>query len=161
AAQQIARAHHCTWGFYLQADEVVHEDALPPIAAAMQHSAAHAEGKALQVRNPHFALQYQTVEPRMYHNASPLMRLDDSSHIVGDACGPAIRDYSGPSGNRDGYLDKNFLGRHVQWARDPHKKINRGKAARIFHYGWVKTRAQLDEKFQMVEKLWWGTLDKA
>ncbi len=31
----------------------------------------------------------------------------------------------------------------------------------MFHYGWVKTREQLDVKMQTVDQLWWGTLDEA
>ena len=85
----------------------------------------------------------------MYHKASRIVRLDDSCRIVGDACGPALKNYTGKVGNGDGYLDKNFLGTHV-----------RAADARIFHYGWVKTRDQLETKFEMVRELWWGTLNE-
>jgi len=85
------------------------------------------------------------------------VRLDKSCEIVGDACGPGVRNYTGKVHGGNGYLDKHHLGGHVRWAEPP----DGGQRARIFHYGWVKSREALDTKFQMVEKLWWGTLDAA
>lgn len=157
AAEDIAKDHGCTWGFYIQADEVVHEVDLPKIASACDAWKDDDSKKALLFKYLHFVLDYQTTDPWMYHKASRIVRLDRSCHIVGDACGPAIRDYCGEVGNGDGYLDKNFLGSHVKWAKDS----GGGSPARIFHYGWVKTREQLDDKLRMVEDLWWGTLDIA
>ena len=156
-----AEATGSTWGFYIQADEVVHEDDLSAIGAAMDHWAKHEHVKALLFRYLHFVLDYRTTDPWMYHKASRVVRLDGSCHIVGDACGPAIRDYHGTVNKGNGYLDKHHLGGHVRWACDPVGSIGHKRKARIFHYGWVKTRAELDAKFQMVERLWWGTLDES
>ncbi len=152
-ALRAAEATGCAWGHYIQADEVVHEDDLPLIAGACERWAEVAEVKALLFKYLHFVLDYQTIDPWMYHKASRINRLDGSCDIIGDACGPAVRGYAGRVGNGDGYLDKNFLGSHVRWAEQG------GKKARIFHYGWVKTREQLETKFDMVRQLWWGTLD--
>ncbi|MCC6580020.1 MAG: hypothetical protein IT440_06215 [Phycisphaeraceae bacterium] len=160
-AMTAAEASGCTWGFYIQADEVVHEDDLPAIAAAMDHWASNPNIKALLFRFLHFVLDYQTVDPWMYHKASRVVRLDRSCTIVGDACGPGIKDYAGPIHGGNGYLDKHHMGVHVQWAADPARRIQIGKPARIFHYGWVKTDEELADKFTNVEQLWWGTLDKA
>ncbi len=153
-ALDAATATGCTWGFYIQADEVVHEDDHAAIRAATNHWADHPEVKALLFRYLHFVLDYETTDPWMYHKASRIVRLDGSCRIVGDACGPAIANYTGKVNRGNGYLDKHHLGGHVQWARDPAG----GRPARIFHYGWVKTREELATKFGMVEKLWWGTL---
>jgi hypothetical protein len=150
-----AEATDCDWGFYIQADEVVHEADLPKVQAACEQWQNDREVKALLFKYLHFVLDYQTTDPWMYHKASRIVRLDRSCRIVGDACGPAMTGYTGNKGNRDGYLDKNFLGTNVRWARD----TAGGKPARIFHYGWVKTREQLETKFDMVRQLWWGTLD--
>jgi hypothetical protein len=150
-----AEATDCDWGFYIQADEVVHEADLPKVQAACEQWQDDREVKALLFKYLHFVLDYQTTDPWMYHKASRIVRLDRSCHIVGDACGPAMTGYTGNKGNRDGYLDKNFLGTNVRWARD----TAGGVPARIFHYGWVKTREQLETKFDMVRQLWWGTLD--
>jgi len=151
-ALDAAEATGCTWGFYIQADEAVHEQDLPAIEAAARQWVADAQVKALMFRYLHFILDYRTVDPWMYHKASRVVRLDGSCRIVGDACGPSLREYDGPSRN-GGYLDKHLLGRHVQWARGDGRK-----AARIFHYGWVKTRRELEEKMGMVRRLWWGSL---
>jgi hypothetical protein len=158
AAQAIARDHGCIWGFYIQADEVVHEDDLSRLRAAMDHWADEPQVKALLFAFLHFVLDYQTVDPWMYHKASRIVRLDDSCEIVGDACGPGIKNYTGKVHGGNGYLDKHHLGEHVRWAADPRQPG--GDKARIFHYGWVKSRKELDEKFRNVEKLWWGTLSE-
>lgn len=144
-ALAAAQATGCDWGFYLQADEVVHEDDLPKIKQTADRWAADTRVKALLFRYLHFVLDYRTTDPWMYHKASRINRLDDSCEIVGDACGPALKQFDGPRP----YLDKHHLGKAVEYAH-----------ARIFHYGWVKTRAQLEEKLRMVEELWWGTLDE-
>jgi hypothetical protein len=169
-ALRAAEATGCTWGHYIQADEVVHEDDLQKITFACDRWAEQGEVKALLFGYLHFVLDYQTTDPWMYHKASRVVRLDGTCEIIGDACGPAMRDYRGKVGNGDGYLDKNFLGSHVRWAKldrtgprlDPDRR--RGTAvtspATIFHYGWVKTREQLEAKFETVRKLWWGTLDE-
>lgn len=149
-ALNAAEATGCDWGFYIQADEVVHEADLPQIQESCDRWFENEQVKALLFWYHHFVLDYQTTDPWMYHTASRIVRLDASCRIVADACGPALQGYTGNVGKGDGYLNKHFLGSHVQWANGP---------ARIFHYGWVKTPAQLDEKLEMVENLWWGTLD--
>ena len=154
-ALAAAEATGCTWGFYIQADEVVHEDDLPGIRTAMDHWADDPQVKALLFRYLHFVLDYETTDPWMYHKASRIVKLDGSCEIVGDACGPAIRNYPGKVHGGNGYLDKHHLGGHARWASLAPPR------PRIFHYGWVKTREQLGEKMRMVEKLWWGTLDEA
>jgi hypothetical protein len=160
-AMDLAETTNCDWGLYIQADEVIHEDDREKIRAACEHWCGHDQVKALLFRYLHFAMDYQTTDPWMYHKASRIVRLDGSSYIIGDACGPALRNYTGDVGNRDGYLDKNFLGTKVQWADWPTPGFFSSRApARIFHYGWVKTREQLDEKLAMVESLWWGTLSE-
>jgi hypothetical protein len=145
-ALAAAEATGCTWGFYIQADEVVHEDDLPKIKATCDRYEHETRVKALLFRYLHFVMDYQTTDPWMYHRASRINRLDHSCEIVGDACGPALKQFDGPRP----YLDKHHLGKAVEPAN-----------ARIFHYGWVKTRQQLEEKMRMVEDLWWGTLDEA
>ncbi|WP_145079866.1 hypothetical protein [Poriferisphaera corsica] len=161
AAEKVAQENGLTWGFYIQADEVIHEDDLKAVADSMVHWKDVPKVKALQFRYHHFVLDYKTVDPWMYHKACRVMRLDGSTRIFGDACGPGLPNYEGPK--NDGYLDKNHLGSYVQWAATPAKAGHNvfAKRARVFHYGWVKSKEDLDEKFQMVEKLWWGTLDEA
>ncbi|MEM1098718.1 MAG: hypothetical protein AAGH92_08010 [Planctomycetota bacterium] len=158
-AMQAAEDTGCTWGFYIQADEVIHEDDLWYVESAMEDWAEQSEVKALLFRYLHFVLDYETTDPWMYHKACRVVRLDGSCKIFGDACGPGLIDPS-PAvlKKNDGYLDKKHLGTHVQWAKD--SGLPGMPEARVFHYGWVKTREQLDDKFEMVDKLWWGTLSE-
>jgi hypothetical protein len=44
----------------------------------------------------------------------------------------------------------------VRWAADPAG----GRPARVFHYGWVRTGRDLEDKLRAVEALWWGTLSE-
>ena len=163
-AMAAAQATGCTWGFYIQADEVIHEDDLPRIRAAMHYWAGHPEVKALLFRYLHFYLDYQSTDPWCYHKACRVIRLDDSCEIVADACGPAIKDHTdsvarpGRRG-RSAYLDRHHLGGHVRWARDPQKSF--APVARVYHYGAVKTPQQLVSKLDVIEELWWGDLPKA
>lgn len=140
----------CDWGFYIQADEVVHEDDLPIVQARCEKWQGDQQVKALLFWYHHFVLDYRTVDPWMYHKASRIVRLDESCQIVGDACGPGLLNYTGDK--NDGYLDKTHMGDYVQWAG------TRFRPARIFHYGWVKTREQFDDKLKMHEDLWFGSL---
>lgn len=154
-ALDAAEATNRTWGFYIQADEVIHEEDLPKIEAAMHRYADDQVVKALLFWYHHFVLDYETVDPWMYHKACRVMRLDGSCRIFGDACGPGLKNYTGQ--RNDGYLDKRHLGEAVRWAKAPHLH----GPARVFHYGWVKRKEELDEKMRTVERLWWGTLDPA
>lgn len=153
-AMAAAAGTGCAWGLYIQADEVLHEADLPALRAAMDAWRDRLEVKALLCRYLHFVLDYQTVDPWMYHKASRVVRLDGTCRIVGDACGPGLIDYRGTVNRGNGYLDKHHLGGHVRWARDPAG----GRIARVFHYGWVRTGDDLEAKLRNVETLWWGTL---
>jgi len=162
-AMAAAQATGCTWGVYIQADEVIHEDDLPRIRAAMQYWAARPEVKALLFRYLHFSLDYQSIDPWAYHKACRVIRLDDSCEIVGDACGPGLKTFSGGGAGRgrrrSAYLDRHHLGGHVRWARDPHGFFS--AVAHVYHYGGVKTPAQLVSKLNVIEELWWGDLPRA
>ncbi len=91
AAERVASDDGLTWGFYIQADEVIHERDLPRVAQAMQRNRDQREVKALLFRYLHFHLDYQTTDPWMYHKASRVVRLDNQSTIFGDACGPGYK----------------------------------------------------------------------
>ena len=154
-AMTAAEATGCDWGFYIQADEVIHEKDIPLIRDAMSRWQNVSQVKALMFQYLHFVMDYQTIDPWMYHKASRVIRLDETCHIVGDGCGPKMRSYSGRVHGGNGYLDKHHLGGHVQWAAD----ATGSARARVFHYGWVKSREELEAKMGMLEKLWWGRLD--
>ena len=111
----------CTgdWAFYLQADEVVHEDDLPLILGAMRRHLGHCEVKGLLFRYLHFIADYWTTNPWFYHKAVRIIRNNGEVESCGDAVGfhfKATQQYlqSGPK----------------EWIAS--------SEGRIFHYGWVK-----------------------
>jgi len=111
----------CTgeWAFYIQADEVVHEDDLPVLRRSMQQHLGNPTVKGLLFRYLHFVADYRTTNPWFYHKAVRVIRNNGEVESCGDAVGfhfKPTRQYlqSGP---------KEWLA----WS-----------GARIFHYGWVK-----------------------
>jgi glycosyltransferase involved in cell wall biosynthesis len=121
-AQQtnIALAH-CTgdWAFYIQADEVVHEDDLPAIQDAMRRHLGNPDVKGLLFRYLHFIADYWSTNPWFYHKAVRIIRNNGEVESCGDAVGfhlKATQQYlqSGPK----------------EWIAPSN--------GRVFHYGWVK-----------------------
>ncbi len=89
-AQQtnIALAH-CTgdWAFYIQADEVVHEDDLPIIQEAMRKHLDNPAVKGLLFRYLHFIADYWSTNPWFYHKAVRIIRHNGEVESCGDAVG--------------------------------------------------------------------------
>ena len=71
AQQTNIALSHCTgdWAFYIQADEVVHEDDLPIIQDAMRRHLGNPEVKGLLFRYLHFIADYWSTNPWFYHKA--------------------------------------------------------------------------------------------
>ena len=121
AQQTNIALSHCTgdWAFYIQADEVVHEDDLPIIQEAMRRHLGDPEVKGLLFRYLHFIADYWSTNPWFYHKAVRIIRNNGEVESCGDAVGfhlKATQQYlqSGPK----------------EWL--PYS------GAHIFHYGWVK-----------------------
>ena len=89
-AQQtnIALAH-CTgdWAFYIQADEVMHEDDLPIIQEAMCRHLGNPAVKGLLFRYLHFVADYWSTNPWFYHKAVRIIRNNGEVESCGDAVG--------------------------------------------------------------------------
>ncbi len=120
----------CTgdWAFYLQADEVIHEDDLSKIVRAMQTHFRNPDIKGLVFRYLHFMGDYWSTNPWFYHKAVRIIRNNGEVESCGDAVGfhfKATGQYlqSGPR----------------EWLVPP--------MAQVFHYGWVK-----DPKTMLVKK---------
>ena len=62
---------HCTgdWAFYIQADEVFHEDDLPVLRRSMEQHAGNPNVKGLLFRYLHFIADYWSTNPWFYHKA--------------------------------------------------------------------------------------------
>ena len=121
AQQTNIALSHCTgdWAFYIQADEVVHEDDLPMIQEAMHRHLGNTKVKGLLFRYLHFIADYWSTNPWFYHKAVRIIRNNGDVESCGDAVGfhlKATQQYlqSGPK----------------EWIAPA--------GGRVFHYGWVK-----------------------
>ena len=129
AQQTNIALSHCTgdWAFYIQADEVVHEDDLPIIQDAMRRHLGNPVVKGLLFRYLHFIADYWTTNPWYYHRAVRIIRNNGEVESCGDAVGfhfKATQQYlqSGPK----------------EWIAP--------SDGRVFHYGWVKNPKTMLEK---------------
>jgi hypothetical protein len=111
----------CTgqWAFYLQADEVVHENDLPRVVEAMRVNDERPEVLGLLFHFLHFVADYWSTNPWFYHKAVRVIRNNGQVESCGDAVG---------------FCHK-ADGRYLQ--SGPEEWLAPA-AARIFHYGWVK-----------------------
>lgn len=117
------------WAFYIQADEVVHENDLPIIEAAVKKYAEEERILGLMFRYYHLDGDYWSINPWRYRKEIRLIKNDAKLEVCGDACGFHTKE------------DKLFMkdGPRSRWA---------WSGAHIYHYGWVKTtpRALLERK---------------
>jgi len=107
-----------TWAFYIQADEVVHEDYLPEIMAAMNRWKSDPKVEGLVFNYTHFWGSYQYIgnSRRWYRREVRVVRNDKH-----------IRSYLDAQGFR----------------KDGKKLVVAPVNAFVYHYGWVKPpRAQ-------------------
>lgn len=134
--QQKTIAHfNCTgdWAFYLEGDEVVHEDDLGNIYSSMERHLGNPRIEALVFDYVHFYGNHMTYldSPAWYRRAPRVIR-------------NTIRAFA-PGGLYFIVLTGNKRGRY------PLAAHARG---RIFHYGWVRSEEQMDEKRRQVQKYW-------
>ena len=115
----LARCRH-PWAFYLQADEVIHEDDYVRIRRALERYDRARGVDALSFRYLHFEGSYGYVNPLRYRRQCRLVRNDGRLASVRDAAGFARAD-----GRRLG---------------------TRSSGARIFHYGWARRPDALKAK---------------
>ena len=133
--QKSIALFNCTgdWAFYLEADEVLHENDLPRIRAAMERHLNDPRVEALAFDYLHFYGNKNTIawSPGWYRSEVRILR-------------NTIPAWSSEA------LFFNIL--------DSHKKSRHPRAAHtgatIFHYGWVRSEAQMDLKSATVQKYW-------
>lgn len=127
----------CTgdWIFYLQADEVVHEDDLPRIRAACERHAGDARVEGLLFRYVHFYGSYDVVATSRYwyRHEVRIVRAGRDMRSVGDA--------------------QSFLV-GGQGGRKPRVMRSGGT---VMHYGWVKPPAQMGIKHRHFLELYADT----
>jgi hypothetical protein len=133
--QKSIALFNCTgdWAFYLEADEVVHEDDLPKIRAAMEKYLPDDKVEALAFNYIHFYGNKNTYawSPGWYRTEARIIR-----NTI-----PAW----GPEGLFFIVLDAHKRGRYPRAAHT---------GATIYHYGWVRSEAQMNLKLQAVERNW-------
>jgi hypothetical protein len=133
--QKSIALFNCTgdWAFYLEADEVVHENDLPKIRAAMEKHLDDPRVEALAFDYLHFYGNKNTIawSPGWYRSEVRILR-------------NTIPAWSSEA------LFFNVV--------DSHKKSRHPRAAHtgapIFHYGWVRSEAQMNLKSASVHKYW-------
>jgi len=133
--QKMIAQFNCTgdWAFYLEGDEVVHEDDLPKIKEAMQKHVNDDEVEALIFDYYHFYGNANTYlwSPGWYRRAPRIIK-------------NSIRSYA-PDGLFWLVLDKNKIGRYPKAAHTN---------AKMYHYGWVRSEEQMNLKSEKVQKYW-------
>ena len=133
--QKSIALFNCTgdWAFYLEADEVLHEKDLPKIRAAMEKHLPDERVEALAFDYLHFYGNKNTIawSPGWYRSEVRIIR-------------NTIPAWSSEA------LFFNVL--------DGHKKSRYPRAAHadatVYHYGWVRSEAQMNLKSAAVLKFW-------
>jgi hypothetical protein len=133
--QKSIALFNCTgdWAFYLEADEVLHENDLPKIRAAMEKHLNDERVEALAFDYLHFYGNKNTIawSPGWYRSEVRVIR-------------NTIPAWSSEA------LFFNVI--------DGHKKSRHPRAAHtgvtIFHYGWVRSEVQMDLKTAATHKFW-------
>jgi len=124
------------WCFYIQADEVLHEEDYPVIRESLKHAQANREIEAIVFQYQHFYGSYNVIQQTRssYRREMRIVKKSSGARSIGDA--------------------QSF------------RKLNLGQAtklnailtaARIFHYGWVKTPDAMKEKTVFMDQLYHGT----
>jgi glycosyltransferase involved in cell wall biosynthesis len=140
--QKSIALFNCTgdWAFYLEADEVVHEDDLPKIRAAMEQYLDDPRVEALAFDYLHFYGNKNTIawSPGWYRSEVRIIR-----NTI-----PAWA----PKGLFFVVLDTQKKSRYPRAAHT---------GATIYHYGWVRSESQMDLKSASVHKFWKAGLSPA
>ena len=108
------------WCFYLQADEVIHENDLDRLEAAMQRHRRRPSVEGLMFRYHHFMGDYSIRNPLPYRRQVRIIRNHIGARSVGDACGFALEN-----------------GRKLQTV---------SSGAWVYHYGWVRPPSLMGQK---------------
>lgn len=141
AQQKMIAQFNCTgdWAFYLEGDEVIHEDDAPKIRAVLQQHLHNPAVEALVFDYLHFyGTPHQVAQsPAWYRRAPRIIR-------------NSIRNYS-PDGLFFVVMHENKRGRYPRAAL---------AGVPIYHYGHVRSARKMQEKLNQVSKYWKHTPPK-
>jgi len=135
--QKMIAQFNCTgdWAFYIEGDEIYHEDDLDKIRASMQAHVDNSEVEALVFDFYHF-----------YGNANSYLDSPGWYRSEARIIKNSIRAYA-PDGLFWLVLDSNKNGRY------PKAKHT---GACCYHYGWVRSEEQMSLKSEKVQQYWGG-----
>ena len=135
AQQKMIAQYNCTgdWAFYLEGDELLHEDDLPKIRAAMEMHLDNPNIEALVFDYHHFfgSPDWLAISPAWYRRECRIIR-------------NSIRSWA-PDGLYWVVMDKNKKGRYPRAAL-----VN----APIYHYGNARSINTMREKNQRIGRYW-------
>jgi glycosyltransferase involved in cell wall biosynthesis len=133
--QKMVAQFNCTgdWAFYLEGDEVMHEEDLDKLYECMKKHKDDDEVEAIVFDYYHF-----------YGNANSYLWSPGWYRRAPRVIKNSIRSYA-PDGLFWLVLDKNKIGRYP-------KAVECG--AKMYHYGWVRSEEQMNLKSQKVQKYW-------
>ena len=135
--QKMIAQFNCTgdWAFYVEGDEVYHEDDLDKIKASMQTHVDNPNIEALIFDFYHF-----------YGNANSYLDSPGWYRSEARIIKNSVRSYA-PDGLFWLVLESNKKGRYP-WAK--HTGVN------CYHYGWVRSEDEMNLKSEKVQKYWGG-----
>jgi hypothetical protein len=141
AQQKMIAQYACTgdWAFYLEGDEVLHEQDIPRIRSSVDRHHGNPQVEALVFDYLHFygSPQWLAVSPAWYRRECRLIR-------------NTIRTYA-PDGQFWVVMDQHKRGRNPQAAL---------AGAPIYHYGHVRRLDYMQEKMNQVSRYWSGAAPK-
>ncbi len=117
------------WCFYLQADEVIHENDYDRIRAAMASNLKRTRVEGLGFRYHHFRASYGIRDPLPYRFQTRIVRRSAGPRSYGDACGFLV---------------------------DGRKPRSASTGAWMYHYGYVKPPPQMTAKMTYFSSLYDG-----
>lgn len=121
----------CTgdWCFYLQGDEVIHENDVDRIDFAMRRHLNHTSVEGLSFRYHHFWGTFDLRNPLTYRKQVRIVRNGLGIESVGDACG---------------------------FGREGRKLRTRPTGAWVYHYGWVRPPRVMNQKQSEFDRYYLG-----
>ena len=135
--QKMIAQFNCTgdWAFYIEGDEVYHEEDLEKIHKSMKLHLNNSKVEALVFDFKHFYGNANTIldSPGWYRKEARIIK-------------NSVRSYA-PDGLFWLVLESNKKGRYP-WAKHT--------GASCYHYGWVRSQDQMNLKSSKVQKYWGG-----
>ena len=139
--QKMIAQYNCTgdWAFYIEGDEIYHENDLDKIYMSMKEGLSNPDVEALIFDFYHF-----------YGNGNSYLDSPGWYRTEARIIKNSLRTYA-PDGLFWVVLDSNKNGRY------PRAKHT---GAKCYHYGWVRSENQMNLKSEKVQKYWGGSAKK-